>query len=390
MKYFLRLNSQSRYPSAKPEALRLLAPERGPAEGVTKRTTPPIPALHRAVGATQVSPTFERGESSLSKPAESRRDGAKSPCNTRTLKYFRRWQTATPAPAKAAILPFESRWLWFAGALLLLSALAAGAQGRALVQLLEESKPLLLGSSQGYLGVELADVDAQKAQALKLKEVRGAVITLIDHDAPAGKLGLKVNDVVLQMNGQPVEGAEQLCRMLRETPPGRKVSLTISREGNLQTVAVDLADRKTVENDAWNKIDNGGDLFAPGPGMAILAGGKGSGGADAPTGSGFHLPFFGGSLNVGVMVEPLTTQMAEYLGVQNGLMVKQVAHKSAAAVAGLKAFDVILKVGSEPVRNLSGWDRALRANQGKTVQVTILRDRKQQSVTLDVDSKHHG
>jgi S1-C subfamily serine protease len=124
--------------------------------------------------------------------------------------------------------------------------------------------------------------------------------------------------------------------------------------------------------------------------MAILAGGKGSGGADAPTGSGFHLPFFGGSLNVGVMVEPLTTQMAEYLGVQNGLMVKQVAHKSAAAVAGLKAFDVILKVGSEPVRNLSGWDRALRANQGKTVQVTILRDRKQQSVTLDVDSKHHG
>ena len=61
------------------------------------------------------------------------------------------------------------------------------------------------------------------------------------------------------------------------------------------------------------------------------------------------MPFFGSSLNVGALVEPLTSQMAEYLGVPNGLMVKQVARKSEAAVAGLKAFDVILKVGTEPV-----------------------------------------
>jgi membrane-associated protease RseP (regulator of RpoE activity) len=80
--------------------------------------------------------------------------------------------------------------------------------------------------------------------------------------------------------------------------------------------------------------------------------------------------------------------MAEYLGVPNGLMVKQVAHKSEAATAGLKAFDVILKVGPEAVTTLSDWDRALRANQGKPVQVTILRDRKQQTLTLQVDSKH--
>ena len=88
------------------------------------------------------------------------------------------------------------------------------------------------------------------------------------------------------------------------------------------------------------------------------------------------------------MVEPLTGQMAEYLGVPNGLMVKQVAHKSEAATAGLKAFDVILKVGNDPVTTLSDWDRALRSNQGKPVQVTILRDKKQQTLTLQVDSKH--
>jgi membrane-associated protease RseP (regulator of RpoE activity) len=152
-------------------------------------------------------------------------------------------------------------------------------------------------------------------------------------------------------------------------------------------MAVELADRKVLGHDVWNKIDSGGDVFQPVPSMGMLAGG---GDAPVASGGGFHLPFFGSSLNVGALVEPLTSQMAEYLGVPCGLMVKQVARKSEAAAAGLKAFDVILKVGSEQVTNLAGWDRALRANAGKPVQVTILRDKKQQTLTLQVDSKHRG
>ena len=257
------------------------------------------------------------------------------------------------------------------------------AQSMRIVQVLETPNPLLMGNgSQGYLGVDVTDVDQEKAQALKLKEMRGAVITLIDHDAPAGQIGLKVNDVVLQLNGQNVEGAEQLRRMLREIPAGHKVSIEISRDGNVQTFAVELADRRIMEHDVWNKIGSGGDVFAQGSGMGIL-----TGGGDAPMPGGFHMPFFGSTLNVGAMVEPLTSQMAEYLGVANGLMVKQVAHKSEAATAGIKAFDVILKVGPDAIATLADWERALHANQDKPVQVTILRDKKQQTLTLQVDSK---
>jgi S1-C subfamily serine protease len=97
-----------------------------------------------------------------------------------------------------------------------------------------------------------------------------------------------------------------------------------------------------------------------------------------------------GSLNVGALVEPLTAQMAEYLGVPNGLMVRQVARKSEAAVAGLRAFDVILKVGPQAVATLGDWERALHAHRGRQVQVTVLRDRRQQTITLQVDSKHCG
>ncbi len=264
---------------------------------------------------------------------------------------------------------------------------ALRAQGDSVTDFFANPSPLLTHSSQGYLGVDIADVDPEKAQQLKLKDVRGAMITLIDHDAPAGKIGLKVNDVILTVNGQQIEGAEQLRRMLREIPAGRKVSIEISRDGNIQTIAVELADRAAMEHDIWDKIGKGGDDIAqPVPGLGIL----GDGAGDLPSNSGFHMPFFGSSLKVGALVEPLTSQMAEYLGVNGGLMVKQVARKSEAATAGLHAFDVILKVGSDSISTAADWERALRSNEGKQVQVTILRDKKQQTLNLQVDSKRHS
>ncbi len=260
----------------------------------------------------------------------------------------------------------------------------AGAQSSGIAQIIEGPSPLLHSSSQGYLGVLVGDVDNDSASKLKLKEVRGAVVTLIDHDAPAAQVGIRVNDVLLELNGQAVEGAEQFGRMMHEIPAGRKVTLVISRDGNLQTIAVELVDHKKMEQDVWNKLGNSNNDLTPVQSMSILGGG-----GDVPLSGGFHLPFFGSSLNVGALVEPLTSQMADYLGVPHGLMVKQVERKSEAATAGMKAFDVILKVGTESIATTADWDRALRANQGKPVQVTILRDRKQQTLTLQVDSKHH-
>lgn len=261
---------------------------------------------------------------------------------------------------------------------------AARAQSGDIVRILGETRPLLHSNSKVYLGVELEDVSANKAQTLKLKDVHGALVTLIDHDAPAAQAGIQVNDVIVLLDGQKVDSVAQFWQMLYQYPAGKKVSVEISRNGDLQTLAVKLADRRAVEHEVWDRIGNGGDVFPSAtPGMGLV-----KGGGDSPVSGGFHLPFFGSSLNVGALVEPLTSQMAEYLGVASGLMVKQVARKSEAALAGLKSFDVILKVDAEKVTNVAGWDRALRSNQGKPIQVTILRDRKQQVLTLQVDSKH--
>ncbi len=95
------------------------------------------------------------------------------------------------------------------------------------------------GSS--WLGVETHEVTADKAKELKLSAERGVVLGKIVPDSPAAKAGLKENDVVMEINGQRVEGAAQFRRMIHEIPAGRTIQLTVWRDGRTQTVSATLA-----------------------------------------------------------------------------------------------------------------------------------------------------
>jgi len=289
-------------------------------------------------------------------------------------------------PCTVGRVGIPGRMRFFTGVIMvggLSIGLVAQAQSLQLADLLDEPTLLLLHSkSQGFLGVDVGDVDTDRAQALHLKDARGAEITILDHDAPAGKAGLMLHDVILQVNGREIDDAEQMKQLLHETPPGRKLQLLISRDGSLQTVPVQLADRRKVQEEARERLDTVGVASASGNSFV-------SDGADLPSTGTFHSPFFGSSLHVGAMVEPLTAQMADFLGVSGGVMIKSVARKSEADVAGLRSHDVILEVGGEAVVTSSDWERLLRSSEGKPVQVEILRDRMKQLVLLQVDGKRH-
>jgi S1-C subfamily serine protease len=270
---------------------------------------------------------------------------------------------------------------------LLLAGTFAGAVAQAqslqFSDILDHPSLLLLHSrSQGFLGVDVGDIEQDRVQTLHLKDTHGAEITVLDHDAPAGKVGLRLHDVIVEVNGQAIEGAEQMKEILHETPPGRRLQLVVCREGVLQKVTVQLADRRKVQEEARERLNTVG-ASSSGGGNSLL-----SSGSDLPDSGGFHSPF-GSSLHVGVMVEPLAPQMSDFLGVQGGVMIKSVAHKSAADAAGLRAHDVVLHVGGEPVVTSSDWERLIRSSEGKPVQVEILRDRVKQLVLLQVDGKRH-
>jgi S1-C subfamily serine protease len=286
------------------------------------------------------------------------------------MKHFLR-------PSKKNIVPVFVIPI-FALSLGLAAPQALAIQTRSLTSVL----PFMLHSaSQSYLGVFLGDVDQDRAQALHMPAPQGAEITLLDHDAPAAKGGLRVHDVILSINGEKILTADQLRRKLRSTPIGRKVQLVVSRDGAQLTLSVQIADRRKVQEDAREHIGNG-NYSTPSLGFV-------PGGIDTTAPIGPRISIMDRSMKIGALVEPLSPQMSDFLGVSTGLMIKSVAHKSAASAAGLQPHDVILAVGGEPVITSADWERTLRASEGKPVQVEIMRDRDKQLVLLQVDGKRH-
>lgn len=266
----------------------------------------------------------------------------------------------------------------------------AGDSGVQMVTVIDETPALLMHASQGYLGVTINDIDAGRANDLHLKDVRGAEIVNIDHDAPACKAGLKVHDVILQMNGQPIEGVEQLRRMLRETPVGRTASFVIWRDGQSMNTSVQLGDRAKLEQMPFISP-----YSVPDPDQAtsteVYIPLRGQAGGQY--GNGFFGDISPNPLYVGAMVDPVGAQLADYFGVKNGtgLLVKSVDENSPAGSAGMKAGDVVLKVNGKTMVSQNDWLRAIHANRGKQVQVTVVRNRKEQTVTMWAGTpKHKG
>jgi len=249
-------------------------------------------------------------------------------------------------------------------------------------------------ATQGYLGVDIRDVTEDQLGPLKLKEARGAEIIDVDHDGPACKAGLQLHDVILQMNGQAIEGQEQLRRMLRETPPGRTVSFVISRDGQQQTIATQMANREEVEREAWEQRYR---VPAPEPQYGSMHTGNGffkaappNLNASEPKG---HRDFLGmtmilSSSFTGAKLEVMGPQLAEFFGAQGaGLLVRSVDAKSPAEAAGMKAGDVVVKVNQIPVASGNDWSKTIHENRGKPVAVVVLRDKRERTLTLVPDSK---
>jgi hypothetical protein len=167
--------------------------------------------------------------------------------------------------------------------------------------------------------------------------------------------------------------------MLRETPAGRTVHFVISRDGQQQNLSVEMADRAKIEANAWSQH-----FTVPDPGNPPVMDGFVAPSSPRGFGNGFFGVFSTNSLYVGADVDVISTQLANYFGVTDGtgLLVKSVDENSPAATAGLKAGDVITKVNTDRMASRSDWLKALHNNRGKQVQITVMRNKKEQTMSL--------
>jgi len=230
------------------------------------------------------------------------------------------------------------------------------------------------GSGSSYMGVDIDDVTPERLSALKLKEEHGAEITMVDEDAPAGKAGLHEHDVILSLNGTTIESAAQLRRMIKETPPGRVVTLGISRDGQPLTIKVQLADRS--KENSWKPDPHQFNFHMPEFSIPDI---------DLPV----TVVMAHSSLRSGLMVENITSQLGEFFGVKDGkgVLVRSVEKGSRGEKAGFRAGDVIVKVNNQPVHDASDFSHALHGTAGTSAAVTIMRDKHEQNLTLTLPEK---
>ena len=238
----------------------------------------------------------------------------------------------------------------------------------------ENRNYLFYGDESGggsYLGVDTRDITSDRLGDLHVKDESGVEVTMVDQDAPAGKAGLKEHDVILSINDQKIESVEQLRRVVHEIPAGRTVTIGISRGGQPITLKAQLAERNVDRSFNFTVPPiNIPAIHIPPINMPEI---------DVPTIVVMHSP-----RSSGMMVENLTPQLGDFFGVKsgNGVLIRSVERGSRAEQAGLHAGDVIVKVNGAAVSDCSDFTRLLRERKGTKASVTVMRERKEQNLTL--------
>jgi serine protease Do len=224
------------------------------------------------------------------------------------------------------------------------------------------------------LGVSVREVDSADIEREKLPGAWGAVVEEVRSGSPADKAGLKAGDVIVEYDGERVRSARQFARLVQETPDGRRVKAVVMRAG--KRIEVELVPEAGEWPAFAARLDRELDRLRRDLELRIR-----------PEIEWFRWrweplpPQPVRPRRLGVVVQDLSSQLAEYFGVTRGVLVASVTPGSAAERAGVKAGDVITAVDGVTVASAAALEREVaRLVPGREFSLTIVRDRK--SLTL--------
>ena len=218
-----------------------------------------------------------------------------------------------------------------------------------------------------YLGVGVMDLGEEAGREIGLVDPHGIEITSVRSGSPAEKAGLRRGDYVLTYRNERVEGQEQFARLVRETPVGRVIDLGTVRDGRRSALSVEIGQRET-------RIETRRVMEAAEEGMDRI--GRELSGLTFRLGDSMpRVRIASSNRRLGVELEDIEGQLAEYFGVERGVLVTQVREGSPADEAGLRAGDVIVGVDDRESRRSRDIDRLLEDGSGQAVSIEIVRDR---------------
>ena len=204
-------------------------------------------------------------------------------------------------------------------------------------QILEFGRP-----RRGYLGVSIQPVTEMMADALGLKEARGALVASVSPDTPAAEAGLKPYDIIVEFDGREVEDNNQLVRIVGETPVGQAVDVDILRDGERMTVSLKTAERP-------QNLTGGGDSEESEDESGVASG-------------------------LGLNLSDITPEIRQRLDIPetvNGAVVMQAAPRL--RQQGLNPGDLIIEVNRSPVSNANEAHAALASLKEDGKKAALLR-----------------
>ncbi|MBF0144668.1 MAG: DegQ family serine endoprotease [Magnetococcales bacterium] len=197
--------------------------------------------------------------------------------------------------------------------------------------------------TRGWLGIGIQTVTPELAQALGLKEPKGALITHVMPGGPGEKAGLKTGDVILKFNGHEINRMRELPTMVAATEVSKKVTMDVLRDGKQIQMSATTGemppDEDAEQTRPANKADND---------------------------------------RLGMQVEPLNDRNRQRLGLdadQSGVVVMSLSPNGPAAEAGIQRSDVLVELNRLKVDSIASYEKALEATRNKeTVLVRLIRN----------------
>jgi serine protease Do len=193
--------------------------------------------------------------------------------------------------------------------------------------------------TRGWMGVGIQDLSPELAQYYDLKEQKGVLVTQVFPGDPADKAGIKVKDVIIAVDGKPVNSGRELSSAVAGMPIGKDVPVKIVREGKEQTVKVHIAERKETEQVARGQAPESEDL--------------------------------------GIRAADLNPETARRFGIdesERGVLVVAVRPGSKAEQGGLQQGDIVKEVNRVPLQSVGELKTEFgKAKPGDTVPFLIKR-----------------
>ncbi|MDZ7830856.1 MAG: Do family serine endopeptidase [Desulfobacterales bacterium] len=194
--------------------------------------------------------------------------------------------------------------------------------------------------TRGWLGVGIQDLDSELKEYYNVDE--GVLVTQVFPGDPADKAGIKPRDVILSVNGQSVDSARELSKVVADLSVGEAAKIKINRKGDIKTIKVDIAKRDEDK---------------------IAASMQGE-------------PYGKAEDELGIEVSNISPNMAERFNLDSraGVIVVNVAADSKAGQAGIRKGDIIKEINHQPVESVSDYEAIVEeVAKGETLQFYIKR-----------------